>query len=134
MLFRSGGDLAADGVPRGREAAGAGATEIYLANKLTDFAKTQPGLDQYAMERFAQSLEVIPRTLAENAGLKPEAIIAEMEARGIQMDEFSLTVLLSACSRSRCGAPTTRGTISSRSRRPASSPSSSSASRCPRRR
>lgn len=36
-----------------RMLAGAGATEIYLANKLTDFAKTQPGLDQYAMERFA---------------------------------------------------------------------------------
>jgi T-complex protein 1 subunit theta len=73
-----------------RMIAGAGATEIYLANKLTDFAKTQPGLDQYAMERFAQSLEVIPRTLSENAGLKPEAIIAEMYSKAASSSNFGI--------------------------------------------
>jgi len=31
---------------------GAGATEIHLAKKVQDYAKTQPGLDQYAIERF----------------------------------------------------------------------------------
>lgn len=31
---------------------GAGATEIHLAKKVQDFARTQPGLDQYAVERF----------------------------------------------------------------------------------
>jgi len=63
-----------------RLVAGAGATEIYIAANLQKFAKEQPGLDQYAIERFGQSFEVIPRTLAENAGLKAEAIIAEMYA------------------------------------------------------
>jgi T-complex protein 1 subunit theta len=75
-----------------RMLAGAGATEIYLASKLTDFAKTQPGLDQYAMERFAQSFEVIPRTLAENAGLKPEAIIAEMYSFAAKGPTFGIDV------------------------------------------
>ena len=75
-----------------RMLAGAGATEIYLANHLTDFAKTQPGLDQYAMERFAQSFEVIPRTLAENAGLKPEAIIAEMYSKASTSSTWGVDV------------------------------------------
>lgn len=55
-----------------RMVAGAGATEIYLASQIQKFAKEQPGLDQYALERFGQSFEVIPRTLSENAGLKAE--------------------------------------------------------------
>ena len=60
--------------------AGAGATEIFLAAQIQKFAKEQPGLDQYALERFGQAFEVIPRTLAENAGLKAETILAEMYA------------------------------------------------------
>lgn len=58
--------------------AGAGATEIHLASQLQTFAKFQPGLDQYAVERFGQAFEVIPRTLAENAGLNAEEIIAKL--------------------------------------------------------
>ena len=60
--------------------AGGGATEIYLASQIQTFAKTQPGLDQYAIEKFGQAFEVIPRTLAENAGLKAEEIIAKLYA------------------------------------------------------
>jgi len=36
----------------GRMLPGAGATEINLAKKISDYSKTQPGLDQYAIERF----------------------------------------------------------------------------------
>jgi T-complex protein 1 subunit theta len=63
-----------------RLVAGAGATEIYLANEIQKFSKSQPGLDQYAVEKFGASFEVIPRILAENAGLKAEAIIANLYA------------------------------------------------------
>lgn len=63
-----------------RLVAGGGATEIHLANLIQQYAKTQPGLDQYAIEKFGQALEVIPRTLAENAGLKAEEIIAKLYA------------------------------------------------------
>ena len=64
----------------GRLLPGAGATEIYLAKEIAAYAKTQPGLDQYAVEKFGLSFEVIPRTLAENAGLKAETVIADLYA------------------------------------------------------
>lgn len=51
-----------------RFVAGAGASEIELSRQLQEFADSRPGLDQYAIKKFAESLEVIPRTLAENAG------------------------------------------------------------------
>jgi T-complex protein 1 subunit theta len=53
----------------GRLVAGAGAFEIELASKLSKVAETTPGLNQYAINKFAEALEVIPRTLADNAGL-----------------------------------------------------------------
>lgn len=47
---------------------GAGATEIELAHQLQQFGATVPGLDQYAVLKFAEALEVVPRVLAENSG------------------------------------------------------------------
>lgn len=59
---------------------GAGATEIHLAKIIQDYAKTQPGLDMYAIERFGQALECVPRTISENAGHKAESVIADLYA------------------------------------------------------
>lgn len=47
---------------------GAGATEIELAHQLQQFGATVPGLEQYAVLKFAEALEVVPKVLAENAG------------------------------------------------------------------
>jgi len=47
---------------------GGGATEIELAHQLQQFGATVPGLDQYAVLKFAEALEVVPRVLAENSG------------------------------------------------------------------
>jgi len=47
---------------------GAGATEMEMAHQIMKFATTCPGLDQYAIKAFAEALEVVPRTLAENSG------------------------------------------------------------------
>jgi T-complex protein 1 subunit theta len=71
---------------------GAGATELNLAKKVQDYAKTQPGLDQYAIERFGQSLEIIPRIIADNAGLKAEEIIAEMYSKTTESNKFGVDV------------------------------------------
>ena len=60
---------------------GAGAIEINLAKMIQDYSKTQPGLDQYAIEAYGQALEIIPKTIAVNAGLKSEEIIAQMYAK-----------------------------------------------------
>ncbi len=54
----------------GRCVAGAGATEIDLASRLARYAETCSGLEQYAITAFAESLEIVPFTLAENAGFK----------------------------------------------------------------
>ena len=59
---------------------GAGATELLLADALTLYGEAQPGLDQYAIQKFGTALEVVPRTLAENAGLDATTMIAEMYA------------------------------------------------------
>ena len=60
---------------------GAGATEIALAKIVQDYSKTQPGLDQYAIEAYGQALEVIPKVIAVNAGLKAEEVIAQLYAK-----------------------------------------------------
>jgi len=59
---------------------GAGATELLLADALTTFGEAQPGLEQYAINKYGLALEVVPRTLAENAGLDATNMIAEMYA------------------------------------------------------
>lgn len=71
---------------------GAGATEINLAKKITEYSKTQPGLDQYAIERFGQALEIFPRIIAENAGFKPEAIIADLYAKTGEKNTWGVDV------------------------------------------
>jgi len=59
---------------------GAGATELRLADALQQYAEAQPGLDQYAINKFGLALEVVPRTLAENAGIDAPNTIAAMYA------------------------------------------------------
>jgi T-complex protein 1 subunit theta len=41
--------------------AGGGAAEIEVARRLAEFGRKQTGLDQYAIAKFAESLEVVPR-------------------------------------------------------------------------
>ena len=53
-----------------------GATEIALAKRLGDYAKTQTGLDQYAIQKFAQP-ELVPRTLEAAGGT---SVIASLYA------------------------------------------------------
>lgn len=64
----------------GKLVPGAGATEMELSLKVKAFADTCPGLDQYAIRAFGKALEVVPRTLAENAGLDQALVIAALGA------------------------------------------------------
>lgn len=63
-----------------RFVAGAGACEIELSRKLQEFAETRPGLDQYAIKKYAESLEVIPRVLADTSGFDATNIISNLVA------------------------------------------------------
>ena len=58
-------------VEDGKYVAGGGAPEIELALKLRDYAASVGGREQLAIQAFADAVEVIPRALAENAGLDP---------------------------------------------------------------
>uniref|UniRef100_UPI0038683977 thermosome subunit alpha n=1 Tax=Methanobrevibacter sp. TaxID=66852 RepID=UPI0038683977 len=49
--------------------AGGGAPEIAMAKKLKDYAESISGREQLAVNAFAEALEIVPKTLAENAGL-----------------------------------------------------------------
>ena len=59
---------------------GGGATQVALARRLRRYAETIPGREQLAVEAFADALEVIPRVLAENAGLDSLARLLELTA------------------------------------------------------
>ncbi|CAL4980550.1 unnamed protein product [Urochloa decumbens] len=59
---------------------GAAATEIGLAKRLKEFSLKETGLDQYAIAKFAESFEMVPRTLSENAGLSAMEIISSLYA------------------------------------------------------
>ncbi|XP_030452862.2 T-complex protein 1 subunit theta [Syzygium oleosum] len=59
---------------------GAAATEIELARRVKEFSFKETGLDQYAIAKFAESFEMIPTTLAENAGLNAMEIISSLYA------------------------------------------------------
>ncbi|XP_072971234.1 T-complex protein 1 subunit theta-like [Typha angustifolia] len=59
---------------------GAAATEIELARKLREFSLKETGLDQHAIAKFAESFEMVPKTLSENAGLNAMEIISSLYA------------------------------------------------------
>ncbi|KAF8820834.1 putative T complex chaperonin [Cardiosporidium cionae] len=60
--------------------AGAGAIEIHLAHKLQELGSNIPGLDQYAVLKFATALECIPKIIASNAGYNPTEAITKLYA------------------------------------------------------
>ncbi len=65
----------------GKVVAGAGAPEIELAKQLRKYAESLSGREQLAVQAFAKSVEVIPRTLAENAGIDPIDILTELKSQ-----------------------------------------------------
>jgi len=60
--------------------AGAGAIELEVSRTLRNYANTLSGREQLAVQSFADALEVIPITLAENAGLDPIDSLTELKA------------------------------------------------------
>ena len=59
----------------------AAAPEIELSLRLQEYAATLKGREQLAVKAYAEALEVIPRTLAENAGLDPIDMLVEMRSQ-----------------------------------------------------
>jgi len=61
--------------------AGAGAIEMELSKRIRDFANSLSGREQLAVQEFANALEFVPSTLAENAGLDPIDILTELKSK-----------------------------------------------------
>ncbi len=95
IMIRGGSDLIVDEAERsihdalcvvrnviqdGLVVPGGGAPQIYLSKRLKDYANTLAGREQLAVEKFAEALEIIPRTLAENAGLDPIDVLVALRA------------------------------------------------------
>ena len=96
ILLRGGTEHVVEGIERALEDAlrvvgvaledqnivvGGGSAEIELALRLKEYAATLKGREQLAVTKFAESLEVIPQTLAENAGLDPIDMLVEMRSQ-----------------------------------------------------
>ena len=64
----------------GKAVAGGGAVETELALRVREYSTSLKGRDQLAVENFAASVEIIPRTLAENSGLDPIDKLVELKA------------------------------------------------------
>eukprot|EP00921_Rhytidocystis_pertsovi_P021903 GHVQ01035051.1.p2 GENE.GHVQ01035051.1~~GHVQ01035051.1.p2 ORF type:complete len:547 (+),score=74.28 GHVQ01035051.1:262-1902(+) len=66
---------------------GGGAPEIELSHRLHQWARTLVGVQQRCVKAYADALEVIPYTLAENSGLSPIQIVTELRNRHSQKGE-----------------------------------------------
>jgi len=73
------GDVAAV-IREGTAVGGAGAVEMELAQNLRKYAHTLVGREQLAVQAFAEAMEIIPRTLAENAGLDPIDCLTQLRS------------------------------------------------------
>ncbi|MCO5613930.1 hypothetical protein L7F22_068210 [Adiantum nelumboides] len=58
--------------------AGGGSPEVHVSRLLAEYAQTLSGMEAYCFQAYAEALEIIPTTLAENAGLNPISIVTEL--------------------------------------------------------
>jgi thermosome len=69
--------------------AGGGSPESFVAGKLREWSSTLSGREQLAAEKFAESLEVIPLALAENAGMDPIDTLTELRSKQAKGSKWS---------------------------------------------
>jgi len=68
--------------------AGGGAPEMELAIKLSEYAKSLLGMESQCVRAFAEAFEIIPYTLAENAGLPPIEIVTQLRNRHVEGHKY----------------------------------------------
>ncbi len=73
--------VAKDVVQVNKIVGGGGASEVEVAKALRKYATQVGGREQLAIETFADAIEIIPKTLAENAGLDPIDILVQLRAK-----------------------------------------------------
>ena len=78
--FHDAVSVVRDAVEDAKIVPGGGAPEVEVASQLREFAGTLKGREQIAVNRFADAMEIIPKTLAENAGHDPIDVIVALRA------------------------------------------------------
>jgi T-complex protein 1 subunit delta len=68
---------------------GGSAVEMEVAQKLQEYSRSIFGTDAYCVRMYGEALELIPYTLAENAGMDPINFVTELRNKHIQGDKFS---------------------------------------------
>ena len=71
---------------------GAGATEIQLAERIQAHGEKTSGLSQYAIKKFGEAFEVVPRTIAESAGLDATEVLSRLYAAHHNNEEWDIGV------------------------------------------
>ncbi|KAK7730858.1 T-complex protein 1 subunit theta [Cytospora paraplurivora] len=71
---------------------GAGASEIELVERISAHGEKTPGLAQYAIKKFGEAFEVIPRTIAESAGLDATEVLSRLYAAHSRKDKWTVGV------------------------------------------
>ncbi|MGA3405229.1 MAG: thermosome subunit beta [Candidatus Bathyarchaeia archaeon] len=84
--------VVADVVHKPKVVTGAGAVEAELAKRLRDYSTKVGGREQLAIEAFAETLEMIPKTLAENGGLDPIDIMVSLRSAHEKKDGMNYGV------------------------------------------
>lgn len=69
--------------------AGGGAPESFAASQLKDWANNFDGREQLAIKKYAEALETIPLTIAENAGMDPIDTMANLRAKQNQGSKWT---------------------------------------------
>jgi len=72
--------VVSDVIETNKIVAGGGAVEVEVAKELRNYATEVGGREQLAIESFAEAIEIIPKTLAENAGLEAIDILVALRA------------------------------------------------------
>jgi thermosome len=72
--------VVSDVIENNKIVSGGGATEAEIAKELRKYATKVGGREQLAIEAFADTVEIVPKTLAENAGLEPIDIIVALRS------------------------------------------------------
>ena len=72
--------VVSDVIETGKIVAGGGAPEAEVAKRLRNYAPKVGGREQLAIEAFADAIEIVPKSLAENAGLEPIDVMVELRA------------------------------------------------------
>ncbi|KAK2604277.1 hypothetical protein N8I77_007221 [Diaporthe amygdali] len=71
---------------------GAGAAEIQLVERLQAYGEKTPGLAQYAIKKYGEAFEVVPRSIAESAGLDATEVLSRLYAAHSRKDEWTTGV------------------------------------------